>query len=83
MNRRAYVRRGRQIIANNIRNTRLTLSRLWRDYYFEKNDMDLAEMRLHMDLAKTIIQAHKVEAELRVADEVQEIKGKLKDKGIL
>jgi hypothetical protein len=77
------LRRGRQIIANTIRNTRPTLSRLWRDYYFEKTDIDLSEMRLHMDLAKTIIQAHKVEAELKVADEVQEIKSKLKEKNII
>jgi len=77
------MRRGRRIIANNIANTRLTLARLWRDFYFERSDLDAAELRVHMDIAKTIIQAHKAEAELKVADEVAQIKETLKSKNLI
>lgn len=77
------MRRGRRITANTIANTRLTLARLWRDFYFEKSDMDAQELRVHIDVAKTIIAAHKAEAELRISDEIQEIRTRLKEKNIL
>ena len=83
VNKKEVKMRSRRLIFNTISNTRRTLARLVKDYYEDNTDIEPSEMRLLLDYGKQIIAAHKIETELKVEAEVQEIKSKLKEKGIL
>ena len=75
--------RNRRLIFNNIQNTRRTLSRLAKDYYNDNTDLEPSEMRLLLDYGKQIIASHKIESEMKIEAEIQEIRTKLKEKNIL
>lgn len=75
----------RRLVLNSLANTRRTISRLARDYYNGdfQNNLDAAGYRLVLEMLKQVVACHKEEANLKLAEEVGEIKKILKAKGLI
>lgn len=72
-----------RLLLNSVRNVRESIARVVRRIHDNEYADNLPQARLELDFLKTVLLAFKQESDMRVEQEVKEIRRTLKDKGLL